>query len=507
MTDAAPTPDDADPTIGFHNHEMTGVSLKYREGAGARRGTKGRAAPQNDRSHPPPDGLPVPRRHWAFLTIAMTIGLAVMDSTVANVALPVIAAEFHTSPSLSIWIVNAYQLALVMALLPLANVGEIHGYRRVYVAGIVVFTAASLACALSDSLLSLTLSRVAQGLGAAGIMSVNTALIRYIYPRNHFGRAIGVNAMVAAVASTIGPSFASAVLGIASWSWLFAVNVPIGLAALVIGRRSLPDSDRADRSFDWLSAVLTASSIGFVITSLDSLGHALAWPLTALQIVLAIASTVWVVRRQAGAESPLLPLDLLRGPVFALSVGTSICSFAAQMLAYVALPFFLHIQLAFSVSVVGFLIVPWPLAVAISAPVAGMLSDRYSAGMLGSLGLVIMAVGLALVALLPEHPAVADIVWRISLCGVGFGFFQAPNNRTIVGSAPKARTGAASGMLGTARLFGQAIGAALVALLLARFPGSGVVLALFAGALFAAVGAVVSMLRVAVPPRVPLRGQ
>ncbi|WP_064742250.1 MFS transporter [Inquilinus limosus] len=446
-----------------------------------------------------PDGLPLPRRRWAFATVVLGIMLAVLDGSVANVALPTIAAEFRASPSMSIWIVNAYQLAVVVSLLPLAGLGEIVGYRRIYVGGLALFTIASLACALSDSLLALTLSRVAQGFGAAGIMSVNTALIRYIFPRARLGHVLGVNAMIAASASTIGPSFAGALLSIASWPWLFAINLPLGIAAILIGSRNLPESDLADRRFDLLSALLSAATFGLLITGIDSIAHALDWPLIALQFGLCLVAGLWLVRRQLAQATPLLPLDLLRIPVVGLSVATSISSFAAQMAAFVTLPFLLQTGYGFTPAEVGMLMIPWPLAVAVTAPFAGRLADRHPPGVLGGIGLALMAVGLVLLATLPEDPSPFGVVWRMALCGAGFGLFQSPNNRVMIGSAPRSRSGAASGMLGTARLLGQATGAALVALLFAHFPDHGSQVALLTAAGLATAATVVSCLRLAAP--------
>lgn len=459
---------------------------------GARRETRG---------HPVslPDGLPLPRRRWAFATVVLGIMLAVLDGSVANVALPTIAAEFQASPSMSIWIVNAYQLAVVVSLLPLAGLGEIYGYRRVYLGGLALFTVASVACALSDSLITLTLSRVAQGFGAAGIMSVNTALIRYIFPRARLGHVLGVNAMIAAGASTVGPSFAGALLAIASWPWLFAINLPLGVAALIIGSRNLPESDLADRRFDLLGALLSAATFGLLITGIDSIAHGLDWGLVALQLGIGIGAAIWLVRRQLGRATPLVPLDLLRIPVVGLSVVTSITSFAAQMAAFVTLPFLLQTGSGFSPAQVGLLMIPWPLAVAVTAPIAGRLSDRHPPGLLGGIGLALMAIGLVLMATLPADPSPWHIVWRMALCGAGFGLFQAPNNRVMIGSAPRSRSGAASGMLGTARLLGQATGAALVALLFAHFPDHGAQAALLTAAGLATAATVVSCLRLATP--------
>jgi DHA2 family multidrug resistance protein-like MFS transporter len=441
------------------------------------------------------DGLPVPRRYWAILTIALGLVLAVMDGAIANIALPTIAHDLDASPAFSIWIVNGYQLAITISLLPLASLGEIVGYRRVYLAGLLLFTLASLACTLSNGLLMLTVSRIVQGFGAAGIMSVNTALVRFIYPRAQLGRGIGINAMVVAVSSAIGPSVAAAILAVATWPYLFAVNLPIGLAALAFGLRFLPHAPRASHSFDWQSAALSAVTFGSGIAAIDSLGHGETLLACIAEFGIAVAAGVWLVYRQTHIASPLLPVDLLRIPVFALSIATSICSFCAQMLAGVAIPFYLQSRYGYSAVEMGLLITPWPITVAIAAPLAGRLVERYPAGLLGGIGLVLLAAGLASLAALPASPSHLDVAWRMALSGLGFGLFQTPNNRTMIAAAPRERSGGASGMLGTARLLGQTTGAALVALFLGRYPTEGTQVSLWVAVGFALCGAVLSMLR------------
>jgi DHA2 family multidrug resistance protein-like MFS transporter len=423
------------------------------------------------------------------------ITLAVLDGTIANVALPTIAADFNASPSVSIWIVNGYQLAIVTTMLPFASLGEIYGYRRIYIFGIVLFTASSVACALSGSLELLTVSRIVQGIGAAGLMSVNSALLRYIVPKAKFGTAIGLNALVVGASSTIGPTLAGFILSALSWPWLFMINLPLGVLAVIMGWRSLPENDLANRPFDLTSAVLSALSIGLVVTTIDSIGHGLPLVLVFAQAAICILTSTALVRRELRVREPLLPLDLLKIPVFALSIGTSIASFTAQILAYVSLPFSFQNIYGFTPAEIGVLIAPWPLAVALMAPISGKLSNRHSTALLGSTGLLLLAVGLLLLAFLPQHPTMPDIAWRMALCGIGFGCFQSPNNRTLILSAPRERSGAASGMLGTARLTGQTIGAAFVALLLGRFGIHGATVALFVGAGFAILAAGVSLTR------------
>ncbi|TAL54363.1 MFS transporter [Pandoraea sp.] len=457
-------------------------------------------------SDKPTDGLPPPQLYWAILTIILGITLAVLDSAIANVALPTIASDLHARPAASIWIVNAYQLAITISLLPLASLGDIVGYRRIYRVGLAVFTFASLACALSDSLVTLTVARVLQGFGAAGIMSVNTALLRVIYPQRMLGRGVGINALVVAVGAAAGPTVAAGILAVAHWQWLFAVNVPIGLVAFLIAMRALPKSQRSPHAFDWQSALYNALTFGLLISAIDSFGHGQRLPTVGLELLLAVAMGVLLVRRQLKLPLPLLPVDLLRIPMFALSISTSVCSFAAQMLAYVSLPFYLQDTLGRSYVATGLLMTPWPIAIVVVAPIAGRLVERHHPGTLGAIGLLLFGTGLGLLAMLPHQPSSLDIVWRMALCGVGFGLFQSPNNYAMITSAPKHRSGGASGMLGTARLVGQTTGAALVALVFNLAPVRGTTITLVVAACFALAASGVSALRMRVPRQANVAG-
>ena len=441
-------------------------------------------------------GLPLPQRYWAIVVVALGITLAVLDSAIANVALPTIARDLHASAAASIWVVNAYQLAVTISLLPLASLGDRIGYRRVYLGGLMLFTVASLGCALATSLPTLALARVIQGFGAAGILSVNTALVSMIHPRTQLGRGVAINAMVVAVSSAVGPTVASGVLAIAPWPWLFAINVPIGIAAVVSGFKALPVNAGHKAPYDTLSAVMNAFVFGLLIFAVDGLGHGEAWGYIAMEALGAVVIGYFFVRRQLSQPAPLLPIDLLRIPIFALSIGTSVCSFAAQMLAFVSLPFMLQDTLGLSQVQTGLLMTPWPLVIVVAAPLSGVLSDRLSAGWLGGIGLASLTAGLLLLATLGAHPEPLQIAWRMALCGAGFGIFQSPNNRTMLAAAPRERSGGASGMLGTARLTGQTLGAALVALIFGVAPQHGPTIALYVAACFAAVASVISTLRV-----------
>jgi DHA2 family multidrug resistance protein-like MFS transporter len=449
------------------------------------------------------DGLPPRQRVWAVMTLVFAVGMSSLDSSIANTALPTIAADLSASPASSVWVVNAYQLVVVATLLPFASLGEIFGYRRVYIYGVALFTVASMLCAMSWSLPTLTAARVLQGLGASGIMSVNTALIRYIYPTKRLGRGVGFNALVVAVSTAAGPSAAAAVLSVASWQYLFWVNLPFGAVAFALALWALPATPRAPHRFDLPSAALNAATFSLLIFGIGEAAHS-ADRITVLLVLAgaAVCGTV-LVRRQLSLPAPLLPVDLYRRPMFALSSATSVCSFTAQGLSFVALPFLFQNTLGLSAVQTGLLLTPWPVATAIMAPIAGPLSDRHPPAILGGIGMAMLCLGLGLMAALPAHPATLDIVLRMLLCGAGFGVFQSPNLKAIMSSAPPTRSGGASGIVATSRLCGQALGAALVALCFGVSGRHGPVLALGLGSGFAGTACVVSFSRL-LPGRRPL---
>jgi MFS transporter, DHA2 family, multidrug resistance protein len=452
------------------------------------------------------DGLPFPQRYWAILTLVIGMVVSVLDSSIANIALPAIARDIGATAAQSIWVINAYQLAVVVSLLPLASLGDIFGYRRIYSIGFAIFTAAALVSALSHSLAMLAIGRALQGLGAAGMMSVNTALVRFTYPRRQLGRGIAMTAVAVSVSSAAGPSVAAAILSVASWHWLFAINVPIGLVTFALSLRLLPPTPPSAHRFDLASAGLSAFAFAFLIAGINGIGHGEARSLIAVEMIGAVCVGYVLVRRQSTLSLPLLPVDLFRRPIFALSVATSVTTFVAQGITFVALPFYFEDVIGRSQVATGLLMTPWPATVAVIAPIAGRLADRYPAGILGGIGLSVLSLGYVLLALLPADPGTADILWRMTLCGLGFGFFQSPNNRAIVASAPRERSGGAGAIQSTARLLGQTIGAALVALIfgIARpAGGTGPTVAILLAAGFSAMAAVASMFRLANFVRAP----
>ncbi|MGO9485602.1 MAG: MFS transporter [Rhodomicrobium sp.] len=439
------------------------------------------------------EGMPTPARYWSALAIWLALTMAVLDGAIANVALPAIARELSAAPAYAVWVVNGFQLAIVVSLLPLAALGEEIGYRRVFLGGIVVFTAASAACALSQSMPVLIFARVIQGLGAAGIMSVNGALLRFTYPANVLGSGVGLNALVVSAAAALGPTVASGVLALGPWEWLFAINVPIGAVAFFVGSKSLPASPKQG-TFDLVSTGLNVLTFGLGFTGIDVLTRGGdAW-LGSAELALAALTGTALIWRSNAQPRPLVPVDLLKNGLFAMSAVTSVASFSAQMLAFVSLPFYLQNVLHRSQVETGLLMTPWPVAAGIAAFVAGRLADRYPAAILSAAGLVVLGLGLLSMGLLPTEAAPFAIAGLMATCGLGFGFFQSPNNRTMLSAAPLPRSGAAGGILATARLTGQTAGATIAAITF-HFAAHAELIALVAAALFAFAAALASLSR------------
>ncbi|HEV8023193.1 MAG TPA: MFS transporter [Candidatus Lustribacter sp.] len=404
-------------------------------------------------------------------TVAITTVLSVLDGTISNVALPTIAQDLSVSSAAVVWVVNAFQLTTTMLIVPLTTYGDIGGFARLYRAGVVIFIVGSILCASAHTLSLLVAGRCVQAIGAAGILATSQPITRFAFPRTMLGMAIGVQSLIVSISSAAGPALGGLILGIGSWPWLFWINVPFALVALALSGM-LPDMPRASHRFDWLSAVLSGATLALFITGLDQLrapAHVLVF---ALEIVAALILGTTVVRRQSQLETPFIPLDLLKIRIVRLSAMTSITAFMSQNAGLIALPFYFH-ALGYAATQTGLLMTPFPVGSALMALFAGRLSDRYHAGILGAVGLLVFAASMVLLAILPDHPATFDVVWRTALGGAGFAIFVAPNLRAMVSQAPPHRSGAVTGLTTTARMTGQTIGVALTALIFSAGGGTG----------------------------------
>ncbi len=406
----------------------------------------------------------------AITAILIVLIMTVLDVTVVNVALPVLADKFGVSDSDTVWIVTIYQLVITMLLLPLSSAGDLYSYRKTFLTGVVIFTSASVLCAASQNFAMIIASRAIQGIGAACVMSVNIALTRLIYPREVLGRGLALNAMVIAIATAAGPTIAGSILSIASWHWLFLINVPFGIVAFILGKRLLPRNlPRQDKTgYDWVSGIENTVVFGLIFYSLGSFARKGDTVTNICLLLAGLAVGVLYVRRQLNRRNPMLPVDLFGIRLYSLSIITSVCSFIALNVAMIALPFLFLNSYGFSEITTGLLMTPWPLATMIVSPLAARFVEKHNPGKTAAAGMAVYAAGITLLLLLPDSGVrVWDIAWRMVVCGIGFGLFQTPNNIVMVIATPIKRTGGAGGMQSTARLVGQTLGATIVTVVFA----------------------------------------
>ncbi|MDE2238936.1 MAG: MFS transporter [Rhodospirillales bacterium] len=402
----------------------------------------------------------------AMAAVAMAVLLSVLDYAVVNIAMPEIARAIHTTASSSIWVINAYQLANVTSLLPVARLGEKFGHARMCRIGLVMFVVASLLCAMSQTLLELAVARALQGLGGACILGVNAALVRYIYPSALLGRGIALNGLIIALGVALGPSVGAAVLSVANWKWLFLINLPFGVLAFWFALTALPQTPRVNVKFDTLSTALLALALGSIVVGGDHFAQGNGGVVGFGLLALGIVAMVLLVRLQLSRTHPLLPVDLLARGGFAAAFATGFLSFLASNFFIISMPFNLTDVLHRGPVETGIVITAWPLTIVLTAPLVGRLADRYPAAFLSTLGMMILSLGFLLLRLLPAAPSDINIAWRIALAGAGFSLAQPPNNKAMLMNAPQARLASASGMISVTRLLGQTIGGMLVAITL-----------------------------------------
>lgn len=445
-------------------------------------------------------GLPTPRRWLAVASVTLGTILTTISGSMINIALPTLSRDFHVSSSSAVLVVTVYQLILMMTLLPFSALGDRLGHRVIYQYGQLVFVVATVLSFFAESLPFLILVRGFQAVGAAAALSVSTALIRGIYSPAHLGRGLSFNTVMAAGFASLAPSVGGAILSVARWPWLFAVLVPFGILSILIGRKSLPEPVIHDTPFDVLGAVLCAATFGFAVVGLESGVHGDSPVISAAVVLLGLGIGIVFVRRELRQDRPVLPVDILRQRDIALPSIALLAGYLSSMIIMLILPFSLQQGFHLSPAVAGAVLAPWPLVTMFVAPVSGLLSDRYPAGLLGGIGMVIAVVGLVSLVSLPDAPSHWDLVWRISVCGFGFGMFYSPNARQVVASAPIARSAAAGALTTTTRGIGQTLGATAVAALLASGLGTGPASPLIAAGL-AGIAGVCSLLVLRPPTR------
>lgn len=415
-------------------------------------------------------GIDIPRRYFAAGAILVGVLMAALDSSIVNIALPTIATSLNVTPSSVIWVANGYQVASAAAMLICASLGVRLGERRFYTSGMVLFTLSSLGCGLSSNFDVLVAMRVLQGLSYAMMISVGLGLYRVIFPPSSLGTVFGLNALAFAVGTAAGPAIGGIIITHLSWPWLFYINIPLGGLAVYFCFTALGTDTYTEKGFDATGAVTSATALGLLVLAVDEIGR---WTESCVMLLLGLSLVLFTVFlfAQRKSDHPLLPMDIFYSRRYSFAVISSVTMFISQGMALVALPFVLQHTYRYTTLESALIFTPWPVAVAICAPIAGSLTGRFHATRISTIGVLIFCLGLGSLIFLPAGAAVGDFVWRVAVCGIGYGFFLPPNNKEMFANVSKHRAVTASGVLSTARTAGQSIGAALVAMIIGLLGG------------------------------------
>lgn len=400
---------------------------------------------------------------WSVLG-AVLVGsvMGPLDASIVYISLPTIAQVFQVEPSAVGWVSMAYLLIMGSFLLSFGRLGDMMGFKRIYLLGLAVFTLSSLACSLAGSLPALVLSRAAQAIGAGLSLSMTPAIITNAFPPTERGRALGINGMMVAVGLALGPSLGGMLVELAGWRSIFLVNLPIGLVGYIIAQRVLPSYTPSGQSrFDWPGSLLGFFSL-LALLLFASQGQEAGWSVSILWLVfLAAGLAVWFVRWESRAPQPILDLGLFSNRLFSTGNAASLLNFTTQYVIVFLTPFLLQQGMGLSPGQAGAYMTAFPLTVLVVAPVAGSLSDRLGQRSLAFAGsLCCTAAALGLSSLAADLEPVQVSIW-LCLFGLGTGLFQSPNTSSVMGAAPKNRLGIAGGVLATTRNVGMVFGIAL----------------------------------------------
>jgi len=438
--------------------------------------------------------------------LCLGTALTIIDGSIVNVALPSISRDLGTSAQQSVLIVTVYNLVLVMTLLPFAAMSDRIRVKRSYQIGQAVFTGATALCFLARDLSTLLAIRALQALGGAASLSVMSALIRAIYPSDKLGKGLAINTFTVAIASAVAPTVGGLILSVASWPWLFAAGVPFALLSMVLGWRALPESPRHEGGHppDFVGAALCIATFGVLFGSLQLAGHEGYRAAAMMLMAFGILIGVFFVRYERRQPHPVMPVDLLRSARFSASLTAAFAFFMAMTIIVISLPFRLEAGARISPAKVGLILSAWPITTMILSPIVGQMADRFEGERLGALGMIVTALGMALLTWLPDQPGYWDVAWRMALSAVGSSIFMVPNTKLIIAAAPGHRSAAAGGLQSTVRLMAQTFAALIVAGLLADGRTDGEPALIATGLAIGA--ALVALLRTSAPAKaVPLR--
>ena len=387
--------------------------------------------------------------------------MTALDTSVVNTVLPIVGKTYHAEVASVEWVVTIYLLGLSSLLLSFGRLGDMRGHKLVYILGFGVFVVSSMLCGLAPNLLTLVIFRGMQAIGAAMLAANSPAILTKNFPAEQRGQALGMQATMTYLGLTVGPSFGGWLASWLGWRAVFYINFPVGLLAMWLSLRSIPD-DRAyqvSESFDWPGALVFMLALSSLLLGLNQ-GHNWGWGSPQILILLGGAALLgflflWLENR---ARNPMIDLNLFRQKHFSLTTSSAILNYIGVYSVTFLMPFYLIQGRMFSSAEAGLLLTAQPVIMAITAPISGTLSDRLGTRWPAMLGMAGLTIGLFLLSRLGPESSVQSIILSLGVMGLGTGIFISPNNSALMGSAPRHRQGIAAGILATARNFGMVLG-------------------------------------------------
>lgn len=404
-----------------------------------------------------------------FVVIAMTF-MATLDSSIINVALPVLASELNVSLSSIEWIVASYSIIICSTLLFLGRLGDIIGKPRIFQAGTILFTTASLLCGLSNSLTLLIICRFIQGIGASAYMANNHGIITELFPKESRGKALGILVTAVAIGNMVGPSIGGFILSMFNWNFIFFINIPIGIIVIFLNTKFLPDSKITSEKMDKAGAILQFSGTTLFFSALIIAQQTgLLNPYILITLLLSIIFIILFLILEKNHPQPLLDLEIFRNLKFSLNLVCALTSFICIASSSILIPFYLQNTMKLSPIQAGLFMILSPLILAIFSPIFGNISDKIKSEKIILIGLIVMSFGFFLMSRLKESSILILFVISVSIISIGQSVFQPANNALIMSNCPKSKLGVVGSINSLVRNLGQVIGITISTTLLYNF--------------------------------------
>lgn len=412
------------------------------------------------------------KNRWIILAVVVLLPfMGTLDSTIVNVALPVMVNIFSVTMSSIQLIVICYLITIVSTILLFGRLGDIKGKSIVFNSGLLVFTLGSLLCALSKNFTYLVFFRIVQAIGASAAMANNQGIITQVFPANERGRALGISATFLALGTMIGPPLGGFIISYLSWHYIFLINIPIGIIATIVGFKVLPRKiNEKNENINFIGAIIFGASVILLFYALIS-GQTVGYENKMIIASFSISIILFIIfiRIERKLKYPLLDLSLFKNSLFSVGILCTFICYASVNSNNIVQPFYLQNVLKMTPSFAGIIMMISPVLITLISPFSGYLSDKIGSEFLTFLGLILIGIGMSLMATLNEYSTIRELIVYITFIAIGNGVFLSPNNSLVMSAAPSNKLGIAGSINAFVRNLGQSSGVAMATMLLYSF--------------------------------------